>query len=289
MSRKPFYLAVLVLAIMTLACNTVTNIPINRFQTGPTRTEDIEVPLPEDSDAVAEVELDFGAGRLQLSPGAEGTLISGTATYNVDEFAPEVSSRGNQVTISQNRESFEGIPLLRGDLENEWDLNLADAPMILQINAGAYEGIYELGGLAIQDLRITDGAAKSELEFSEPNQVEMDTLRYDTGASSVNLSGLANANFSEMIFKCGAGDYTLDFSGDLQRDASISIDSGLANVTIVVPEGVSASLTVDGGLTNVDVGGSWRSSGSEYTVSGDGPTLSFTVQMGAGNLQLESR
>ena len=34
------------------------------------------------------------------------------------------------------------------------------------------------------------------LSFSEVNPVEMDTLRYDTGASrAVTLTGLANANF----------------------------------------------------------------------------------------------
>ena len=45
----------------------------------------------------------------------------------------------------------------------------------------------------------------------------MSILRYETGASTVKLNGLANANFGTLIFSGGAGDYTLDFSGDLQR------------------------------------------------------------------------
>lgn len=291
MFRKPIYFVILVLAVTALSCNFVNNLPLTRVQTGPTRTEDINVTLPDDPATVYAVELDFGAGRLQLSPGAEGALISGTATYNVDEFKPQVAltTEGNEVHIFQDTESFEGIPILDDDLENEWDLALANTPITLRINAGAYQGQFELGGLSIQELRVSDGAADADLAFSSPNQVEMSTLRYNTGASSVNLSGLANANFSELIFKGGAGDYELEFSGDLQRDASISIDAGLGSVRIIVPEGVAADLTFDGSLTNIKTSGSWSSSGGGYTTSGEGPVLNFTVNMGAGNLELETR
>jgi hypothetical protein len=53
----------------------------------------------------------------------------------------------------------------------------------------------------------------------------------------VELKGLANANFEQMSFTSGAGDYTLSFNGDLQRDASVTIDSGFGTVNIIVPEG----------------------------------------------------
>lgn len=291
MFRKPLFFMIIVLAVTALSCNFVNNLPITRVQTGPTRTEDISVPLPDDPETVYEIELGFGAGRLQLSPGAENALISGTATYNVDDFKPEIalSTEGNQVHIFQNTDSFQGIPVLDSDLENEWDLKLGDTPISLRINAGAYQGQFELGGLSIQELHVSDGAADAELAFSSPNQVEMSTLRYETGASSVKLSGLANANFSDLIFKGGAGDYELEFSGDLQRDASISIDAGLGSVRIIVPEGVAADLSFDGSLTNIKTSGSWSSSGGSYTTSGEGPGLHFTVNMGAGNLELETR
>jgi hypothetical protein len=146
----------------------------------------------------------------------------------------------------------------------------------------------ELGGLSLQALHVTDGAAENELSFSEPNLAEMDTLTYETGASKVSLFGLGNANFSQLSFKSGAGDYTLDFSGELQRDGTVEVESGLSNVSIRVPEGVAARLTVTGGLSNVDAGGSWQGSGNDYTLSGTGPTLTINVEMGAGNVQLDN-
>ena len=118
-------------------------------------------------------------------------------------------------------------------------------------------GTFEFGGLSLNNLTIKDGAANVELAFSEPNLVEMSTFSYETGASDVKMSGLANANFSIMDFSSGAGDYTLDFSGELQRDASIKISSGLSNIIVIVPEGVDAVVTVDSGASNVSAGSGW--------------------------------
>ena len=71
--------------------------------------------------------------------------------------------------------------------------------MDLSIDAGAYDGNMELGGLALKSLTVKDGAASVNLSFSEPNLIEMSRLSYSTGASEVKLSGLANANFTHLI------------------------------------------------------------------------------------------
>jgi hypothetical protein len=117
----------------------------------------------------------------------------------------------------------------------------------------------------------------------------MNILRYDTGASQATLSGLANANFRAMDFRSGAGDYRLDFSGDLQQDADVTIKSGLSSIVIVVPEGTPATVRFEGGLANVDRSGAWRLSGSVYSLPGEGPELTITVEIGAGNLELRDR
>lgn len=124
------------------------------------------------------------------------------------------------------------------------------------------------------------------MNFSEPNKTEMSVFKYETGASNVKLTGLANANFALMDFSSGAGDYTLDFSGDLKRDASITLSSGLSNVIIVVPEGVNAVVTIDSGVSNINAGSGWVQNGNVYTQKGEGPTLTFVIDIGAGNVTL---
>lgn len=276
------------LAFTSLACTFTFNNQIQSVSVGPLETSEIEVPAP-DSDQVSEVILEFGAGALDLNPGADEALVSGTATYNVAEFEPNVTVDGERVKISQQVDDVNLIPIMGDELENRWDLQFGSSPMELEINAGGYQGEFEFGGVPLHELRIAEGAADTKLSFSELNPVEMDTLRYDTGASRAVLTGLANANFRDLEFRSGAGEYRLDFSGQLQQDADVSIKSGLSSIVIIIPEGTPATLRFEGGLTNVDRSGAWTGSGGVYTMPGEGPELNITVEMGAGNLELRDR
>lgn len=276
-----------VLGIAMLACTFTIDNQFQGVTIGTSETTEIEVPGPE-SEQITKVLLEFGVGELNLSPG-DGNLVSGTATYNVEEFEPQVTVTERRVKISHQVDDINLIPVLGDELENSWELELGSFPMELEIAAGGYQGNFDLSGVPIHELRIAEGAAKTDLSFLELNPVEMDTLRYDTGASQATLTGLANANFREMDFRSGAGDYRLDFSGELQRDAYVSIKSGLSNVVVIVPEGTPAMVTFEGGLANIDRSGSWRMSGSVYTLPGEGPELTITVEMGAGNLELREK
>ncbi|MCQ3936698.1 MAG: hypothetical protein DPW18_06585 [Chloroflexi bacterium] len=279
MYRLIIFIAILALA--TLACGFDVNLP-QAPTPGAEVTDQIRVDYPDAEEV--NLQLSFGAGDLTLAPGAD-TLVDGTATYNYEEFKPEIVEDGGNVEIKMGNVEFPNFPSF-DNLKNEWDFKLGAQPMNLSIDAGAYDGSYEFGGLALTSLTINDGAADVELAFSEPNQAEMSSFLYSTGASNVTMTGLANANFSIFDFSSGAGDYTLDFSGELRRDASIKIESGLSNIIIVIPEGVNAVVTVEGGLSNVNAGPGWSGSGNAYKQEGEGPTLTFVIEMGAGNLTL---
>jgi len=278
----PAFLALtFALALASMACG--FNIDMPKMPTpGPEVTDEITVPIP-DTDEVS-LHLKFGAGEMTLAPGAK-KLVEGTATYNYAAFKPEVNVDGGNTEIKMS--DIKSIPSFE-KLKNKWDLKLGDTPMDLTIESGAYDGTFEFGGLSLNNLAIKDGAANVELAFSDPNLVEMSTFKYETGASDVKMSGLANANFSIMDFSSGAGDYTLDFSGKLQRDASVKISSGLSNLIVVVPEGVDAVVTLDSGASNVSAGSDWTKNGNIYRQKGEGPTLTFVIEMGAGNVTLTS-
>lgn len=280
MLRK-FMILVAILALTTLACGFNIN-PPRRAEPIPEVTESIKVASPESDDV--NLRLSFGAGELKLSPGASG-LVDGTATYNYEHFKPEVKTDGGDVHITMGETSVNIFPSLDNP-KNEWDLKLGSQPMDLSIEAGAYQGKFEFGGLSLTSLTIKDGAADVNLVFSEPNPVSMSTFRYTTGASSVKMEGLAYANFSLFDFSSGAGDYTLDFSGELQRDASVKVQTGFSNLIIIIPEGVNAIVTMESGLSNVSAGSGWSQNGNVYRQSGEGPTLTFVIEMGAGNLML---
>jgi hypothetical protein len=287
MFTKKLMIFIAAIAVGTMACGMTIDIPIKTdIKTGPAVTEDISVPDP-DTDESLEVSIAFGAGELTINPGADA-LIEGTATYNVEDFRPEVETTDGRVELSTGNLEIEGIPNFDDRVINEWDLSLSDRPMELKIFAGAYTGDIELGGLSLTSLRIADGAADVRVNFAEPNQEVIDSFRYETGASSVTLSKLGNANFRSLTFQSGAGSYELDFSGHMREDATVLIQTGFSNLTVSVPDHLDVRVRIEGGLSNVSTSGDWGQSGSTYTHDGDGPELDITIKLGAGNLILES-
>ena len=268
-----------ILALASLACGFTVNIPPVPTP-GPVVTDDISVAIPESDEL--RLKILFGAGELSLSPGAEDILVEGTATYNIPNFKPEIEENDGYIEIKQGEVKTLNV----SDFKNEWDLKLGEIPLELEINAGAYKGRYEFGGLALTSLTIKDGASDVDVSFDAPNLTEMSVLRYETGASNVELTGLANANFDTMFFNGGAGDYTLDFSGELQQDATARVEGGFGDMKLVIPEGVDASVTVEGGPINVNHSSGWAQNNQTYTQDGSGPTLTIIVKMGAGNVTI---
>jgi len=288
--RKPFApLALSSLLLATLACSFAFDLPSigTNSEAGPTTTQEFDIPVPSESPVA--LRIGFAAGQLNIVPADQDALVAGSATYNVEQLAPAVSTTGGTVRMTTGE--VDNLNDLNFDFglnqrTNRWDLTLAPEPMSLQLDGGAFQGQVELGGLAIEDLKVSSGAADFSLSFSEPNRADMGTFEFNTGASSVNLAGLANAGFEQMRFQGGAGDFTLDFTGDLRTDADVRVEAALSSIQLVIPEGINAEVDVQGALANVDVPKGFSASNGAYRQSGQGPTLTIHVQLGAGDLQI---
>lgn len=276
------------LVLITSGCGIGIELPFKTTQkTGPMVTDLVQIPVPAAS-APIDLNLAFGAGKMTLLPNPGTDLVSGTASYNVADFKPEISVDDFGVSIRQGNLKLDAVPTIDETIKNEWSLALKNHPIELEIKAGGYSGDFEFGGLAIKDLHIADGAANVKLKFSTPNTEAMNAFRYETGASNINMEKLANANFQTMIFQSGAGNYTLDFSGLLQRDASIFIETGLSRVVISVPDGVPAEVNFEGPLSKVIINGDWQQVGEDYYLEGQGAQLIFTIETKAGTVTLQN-
>jgi hypothetical protein len=283
MKAKIIFL-VLTLALVSMACSISFNVP--RTPTGELTTFKIDEKAAASNQAMT-VDLHVGAAELNVTDGAAG-LLEGQIVYNNPDWKPQVDRTADLLTIGQK--GMDDLNFLPGrDSRNEWDLKIGANPMDLTIHAGAYKGKIDLSNYAITNFSVNDGASDSEVAFKGPNKAEMSSLVYKTGASKVELTGLANANFEEMSFDCGAGSYTLDFSGDLKRDAHVTIKSGVSNIEIFIPRGVKSKVNLQGGLNNVDLEGTWTSSNQTYTTEGNGHTLTIDIDMGVGNVRLTSK
>lgn len=288
MKRTYRVLSLLIILFLVTGCGVVVELPFKtENKTGPTLTDYISIPEPSTPPPV-NLELLFGAGKMILLPHSGEELAAGTIVYNVEDFQPQVITEDNKITLKQGNIQLNAVPTLDEKVKNEWSLALSNFPLDLSIRAGAYSGDFEFGGLAISQLHIKDGASNVNIRFSTPNQTRMSAFRYETGASNISLEKLANANFQTMIFQSGAGNYNLDFSGTLQNDSAVFIETGLSRVTITVPRGVPAKVQFEGPLSKVIARGEWEQKGDDYYLSGEGYGLTFTVETKAGTVTLKN-
>ncbi|GAP14253.1 hypothetical protein LARV_02019 [Longilinea arvoryzae] len=274
-------LAIALLALPSLACSITFNLP-SRVKTTTAQTLDISEDVPVQG-KTSEVTLEMGAGKLDLSGGAS-KLVEGTVRYNVEKWKPTITRNDNQIKIAQGEQGAVELP--GSDIINEWNIQLGNSPIDLEVAAGAYEGTLDLSGIPITNLRVSDGASKATVKFDTLNPTSMEQLTYKTGASEVDLEGLGNANVSSIVFEGGAGSYTLDFSGDLKQDLSVRLSAGMSNVRLNIPKDANIQVIVGGGLSNVSVDGTWTINRDTYERSGKGPKITVNVDMGLGNLEL---
>ena len=288
MKKKLSLLPLLGILFLISGCGIGIELPFKTEQkTGPTVTDLVQIPVP-DLPTPFDLNLAFGAGKMVLLPNSGPDLVSGTSTYNVADFKPEFTIDEYSVSLRQGNLKLNAVPTINETIKNEWSLAIKNIPIDLEIKAGGYSGDFEFGGLAIRDLHIADGAANVKLKFSTPNTEAMNAFRYETGASNISMDKLANANFQTMIFQSGAGNYNLDFSGLLQRDAAIFIETGLSRLVISVPDGVPAEVNFEGPLSKVITQGDWQQSGDDYFLAGEGPRLIFTIETKAGTVTLQN-
>ncbi|MFN2303627.1 MAG: toast rack family protein [Anaerolineales bacterium] len=278
--KKQLIAAVIILMLASFACS-FQNLTM---ETTETKWVNISENLPPNTN---ETELVFKmtGGSFSLNPGAQG-LVNGSIMYNVEQWEPELTRRDNYFEIKQvDPFRFSGIP--SGDIENNWDLSLTTVlPINLTIEGGGSENSFNFTDLQLTNLKVVQGASKTTLRFDTPNLLVMENLSFTTGASSAELLGLGNANFKTMKISCGAGDYTLDFSGGLSHDADVDIKAGVSNMKIIIPAGTNAIVNNQGTISNINTKGTWMLTNDTYATLQDGFILTINLNMAVGNVSL---
>jgi len=129
---------------------------------GAVQTENVAVPLG--TAQRSNIELDLGAGELNLRGGSQA-LLEGSLEYNVPSWRPEIHTSviGNatDVTIKQP----EGHPSVR-HAHYKWQLS-ANNDLItdLAVNFGAGKADMQLGSLRLRTVKVNIGAGEVDLDL----------------------------------------------------------------------------------------------------------------------------
>ncbi|MGQ9516014.1 MAG: toast rack family protein [Anaerolineae bacterium] len=282
MKRAAWPPVLCLLSLIVLSAGCLASTP--PAQPGEMETMPLDIPYPEGAEPVT-LTLNFGAAEFYAD--AEGkALLEGAVTYNVPALRPEVRVRANNIEVRQEARQ---VPL---HAVNKWDIHLGtERPMVLKVNAGAYDGYWELGGVPIQELEINQGASRSTLNFTLPNPMIMERLILRTGAADLEMAHLGNARFRHLTFQGGASAYTLDFTGQWTEDAAAEIIVGVASLRLIMPADLAVQVNVQKTLGTIQTDPDFIRDGRLYRTlaweAGGGPRLEITIIAGLADIQLE--
>jgi hypothetical protein len=254
-----------------------------------TRVKGLEININYPQSAERHLHIAVGACRLKIMPGDIETWVTGNYYGPIEALPLDISQMGGEVRITQRQDWAAITRLLDGPPVLELTLGKA-TPYSLTIETGASENILDLGGLPLRRLAIRQGAGKIEINFSAPNPMQMDRLTSSSGASGIEMSNLANANFSDMIVEGGAVAFKLDFGGTLRQDAHVRVSSAMSSTDIIIPTTTAGKVTSHTVMGGVNVGNEFTKRDDTYwtqaAMQGAQPTLFIqaTVTMGALNL-----
>jgi len=189
------------------------------------------------------VTIKFGAGKLDLISGQED-VFEGNFQYDKSILKPnvryEILEETGILTLSQ---SIKKDLNLSFPYKNSWNLKLPyGLPLQLYINTATYSGDIDLTNLQIEHLSLNSGVSQTNIVFNQPNLIDLKNINIKTGASTIKMLGLANANFNEINFTGGAGSYTFDFSGNLTKKSKVNIDAGAAKVILKIPSNMGTKI-----------------------------------------------
>lgn len=239
----------------------------------------------------ADVRIVFGAGDLEVDAGDPGTLFAADFRYNIAEWAPEVGYDvdDHALLVKQGGdENSWGIPS-DGNIRNEWDVTLSPSiPISMSLLLGAGRGDMDFTGMQIARLDMDMGAGDFAVRFNQPAQIPMSQMTVRTGASRLEIEGIGNVSPERVVVQGGAGDITLDLTGNWQRSADVNVTAGVGQITLLVPRGVSVRIGIDG-LATIDNDG-LEKRGDDYVSDAYGDTedeINVSITAGIGNIRLE--
>jgi hypothetical protein len=203
-----------------------------------------------------DVRMDIGAGIIDLRKNDTGDILNAEIEYDPDELWVDIdyNKSGDRGRLRlQSRGENDGIDLDKED--NYWFLEFTDKiPISFEIDVGACEADFDFSGLRVDELDLDLGASSVEIDFRKPNPERISEIKIDVGASSLEIHGLGNANFEELSFDGGVGDFTLDFSGESKGSGYCDIEVGLGSLSILVPRDVGVQIKAESSfLSSVDI------------------------------------
>ncbi|HZD55769.1 MAG TPA: toast rack family protein, partial [Anaerolineales bacterium] len=157
------------------------------------------------------------------------------------------------------------------------------------------QATYTNGRLEVRDSGVNVGIASLadldefrnewDLKLNEDVPMEMN-IELGAGPSNLALGALA---LTSLNINGGAGEVTIDLTGNWRNDLDARIGGGLGDLHLTLPRDVGVRIEVDPGIGTVDASGLTRD-GNTYTNDAYGAsdvTLQIHIDGGVGNISAD--
>jgi hypothetical protein len=231
------------------------------------------------------VDVEYGAGRLSITPGEANALYKAMLRYDANAFRPVTQYQDGRLRVGIEGGSVKGRHMKAGRL----DLALGTRmPIELNLKFGAGKADVELGGLKIRSAHIQTGASETALNVSSANAESCSRLELQVGAAEFRATGLGNLNCETISVDGGVGDVTLDFNGAWRVNADVDIDMGLGSLTLRLPRGLGVQVQKTGFLASFDSQGLVKRGNVYYSENWDqaGNRASIKVDAAFGSVKV---
>jgi uncharacterized protein DUF2154 len=232
------------------------------------------------------VQVQYGAGRLQVQPAAGDLLYRMDLRYDEDAFRPvtEYDRGAGRLRLGvENRERHHGR--MGGEDEHATIWLTPTVPTDLTLQFGAGEAQVELGGLSLRDVTLQTGASSTAVSFSQPNRIAARLVKVQAGAAELRVTGLGNTRAERFEFEGGMGQATLDFGGAWDHGATARVRMGVGSVRLRLPRTLGVRVTRSAMLSSFDApemtkrGNAWYS--HNYDAAANRLDLSIDAAVGS--------
>lgn len=177
------------------------------------------------------------AGKFSIKPTRDSVRYRATLRYDARALEPIYSYDADSGALRLGTRERPGAS--GGRRVADLDISLGAIGMLaIDVQASTAETQLDLTGLPITTLAVSSGASDTRVRFDQPNPVRMRSLTLSTGAASILVDRLGNANADEIIVRAGVGEIELDMAGTWQHDTELRAEVTVGSLTIRVPSEV---------------------------------------------------
>jgi len=274
------------LFILLITSNTITRAA---------KYEKIEKVFPVKTQEVLFVSLKIDAGEIYVHKNDQPDQVFISVQYDEesDEIDIEFDEQKNELFISIDRDKW----------FKSWDDHRAPKLEVLlpfeviiemrnEIKAGEIQ--FVLGALKLKEFELRNFAGEVEVDFPNPNQIEMEFMDINVKVGETNLRRLSNARFRRAKINGGIGELDIDFSGDGLKSSRAEIDLDIGETSIYLPHelGVRFDSSTFGFLTQSSIDYEFDKKGRFYyskNYESASRTMKISISSGIGELTVSYR